>query len=158
MAKPKIYVETTVISYLTARPSRDVVLAAHQQVTRDWWDRRDKFELTACQLVVQEASAGDPVAAHERLQAMIGIPLLAAPEDALQLSRALLDSGAVPKQAAEDALHIAVAAVNGVEYLVTWNYKHLANATKRVQIEDICRDAGYEPPVICTPEELLESE
>lgn len=158
MTQPKVYVETTVISYLTARPSRDVILAAHQQVTCDWWEHRDRFALTASQLVVQEARAGDPTAAQERLDVLTGIPLLEATQEALQLARALLDSGAVPEQAAEDALHIAIAAVNGVEYLVTWNCRHLANATKRMQIEDVCREAGYEPPVICTPEELLESE
>jgi len=155
--KAKVYIETTVISYLTARPSRDVVIAGHQKITRDWWQTdRNKFDLMASQLVVREASAGDPQAAKERLEKLTTLSLLEVTEEAMTLAQELLTTGAVPEKAAEDALHLAIAVTNGVEYLLTWNCKHLANATMRTKIEDVCRAAGYEPVIICTPEELLE--
>ena len=155
--KAKVYIETTVISYLTARPSRDVVIAGHQKITRDWWQTdRDKFDLIASQLVVREASAGDPQAAKERLERLTTLTLLEVTEAAVTLAQELLTTAALPEKAAEDALHLAIAVTNGVEYLLTWNCKHLANATMRTKIEDVCRAAGYEPVIICTPEELLE--
>lgn len=157
--KPKVYVETTVVSYLTARPSRDIVIAGHQQLTRDWWEScPGKFELVASELVMQEASAGDEEAARDRLGVLDALTLLETAEDALGLAQQLVDSAAVPQKAAEDALHIAIAAANGIEYLVTWNCRHIANATMRSKIEEVCRSAGHEPPIICTPEELLEAE
>ena len=153
----KVYVETSVISYLTAWPSRDIVIAGHQQTTREWWrDQRQSFQLVASQLVIQEASAGDVVAAQERLEILKNIELLEVKEDALNLAQVLIQSGPLPRKAAEDALHIAIAVTNGVEYLLTWNCKHIANASVRSSIEGICRAAGYEPTIICTPEELLE--
>jgi len=157
--KAKVYIETTVISYLTARPSRDIVIAGHQQITREWWDTcREHFDIVASQLVVQEASAGDQEAAQERLSLLDTIALLEVTEDSLNLAQDLLNMGVLPQEAAEDALHIAVAVTNGVEYLLTWNCRHLANAAMRVGIETVCRSAGYEPTIICTPDELLEVE
>lgn len=154
--KPSVYIETTVISYLTARPHRDIVVAGHQQTTHDWWaTAADRFELYASDVVLDEASAGDPVAASERMAVLQGLPLLAVSPAARTLAESLVESGSVPARAAEDALHIAVAAVNGVEYLVTWNFRHIANATMESQIVAVCREAGFEPPVICSPEELL---
>ena len=153
----KVYIETTVISYLTAHPNRDVVIAGHQKITRDWWQTcHDKFDLVASQLVVREASAGDLQAAKDRLERLTTLTLLEVTEEAVALAQELLSTGAVPEKAAEDALHLAIAVTNGVEYLLTWNCKHLANATMRTKIEDVCRSAGYEPVIICTPEELLE--
>jgi predicted nucleic acid-binding protein len=155
--KAKVYIETTVISYLTARHNRDVVVAGHQQITRDWWQTcRERFELVASQLVVREASAGDSRAVQKRLDRLSTLTLLEVTEEAVTLAQELLTSGAIPEKAAEDALHLAIAVTNGVEYLLTWNCKHLANATMRTKIEDVCRAAGYEPVIICTPEELLE--
>jgi hypothetical protein len=155
--KPKGYVETTVISYLTARPSRDVVVAGHQQTTREWWlTCRDRFELVASQLVVGEAAAGDSEMARERVEILGQLNLLAVTVEASELARLLVESGAIPVKAAQDALHIGVAVTNGVAYLVTWNCRHLANAVLRTKIEEVCRAAGYEPVAICTPEELLE--
>jgi len=155
--KAKVYVETSVVSYLTARPSRDVVIAGHQQVTQDGWDtRREGFHLVISELVVQEASAGDAEASAARLRAVDDLEVLELSEEARVLASKLIDPGPVPKKAVEDALHIAVAVTNGVEYLLTWNHKHLANAAMRSSIEDICRSNGYEPSIICTPEELLE--
>ena len=155
--KPTVYVETTVPSYLTAWPSRDVVRAGEQQVTRDWWERRTEFELRVSSLVLLECGAGELDAAGLRLAALDGVPVLGQTPEAETLADALLREVPLPAKAAADALHIAVAAVNGVAYLLTWNCTHIANATLRPRIEAICRQLGYEPPVICTPMELLGS-
>jgi len=145
-----------VISYLTARPSRDLVVAAHQQITRDWWQTcRSQFELVTSQLVIQEAGAGDTVATRERLNVLNELTGLTITEEAQTLAQELVRAGAVPVEFGADALHIAVAVVNGIEYLLTWNCTHLANATRRHKIEGVCRSAGYEPAIICTPEELM---
>lgn len=157
MANPKVYVETTVVSYLTAQPSRDIVLAAHQQITREWWQRRDRFELFVSEAVLREAAGGDPAAAAQRLAALQGIAVLdVSPAAVGDLARRLVSATAVPERAVVDAVHIAVAAVNGMDYLLTWNCAHIANAATRGKIERECRGAGYAPPVICTPEELTE--
>src|SRR5438552_5742905 len=135
----RVYVETTVVSYLTARPSRDVVIAGHQQTTHEWWDtRRGSYELCASQLVLQEAAAGDPQAAQERLEVLQAMTLLETTVEALALAKELIRAGALPTKAADDALHIAVAATNGVPFLLTWNCRHLANATMRPTIESVC--------------------
>ncbi|MBV7332444.1 type II toxin-antitoxin system VapC family toxin [Chloroflexi bacterium TSY] len=156
--KPKVYVETSVISYLTAWPSRDLIIAANQQLTQEWWKvRRGEFDIYVSQLVIQEAERGDEEAAKERLQALEDIPLLQLDDDALILAEQLINTNTLPQEAVEDALHIAVATVNGVDYLLTWNFKHIANATMRRRIEQVCRDVGYEPPIICSPQELMES-
>ena len=155
--KPTVYIETSVVSYLTAWPSRDMVVAAYQQITRDWWrSARDRFELVASELVHAEARAGDPDAARQRLETLEAISLLAATEDAAELTQRLLDLEAVPRNAADDAAHIAIAVANGVDYLVTWNFRHIANAAMRSRINQICRQAGYNPTTICTPNELME--
>lgn len=157
MAKPKVYVETSVISYLTSRPSRDLVVAGHQQVTQDGWEqRRRDFHLVASELVFEEAAAGDASAARKRTEVLEEIELLELSQPVLQLAHDLVHGGPPPEKAAEDALHIAIAVVNGVEYLLTWNHKHLANAAMRASIERICRQSGFEPAILCTPEELLE--
>ncbi len=152
------YIETSVVSYLTARPSRDVVIAAYQEITREWWlHAPDRFDLVASELVVAEAGAGDPNAARLRLEALKTVALLDATPEAERLAQALVDLGAVPHRAAEDAVHIAIAATNGGDFLVTWNFRHIANAAMRARIEHACRQEGYEPPVICTPNELMEA-
>lgn len=154
--KPTVYVETTIVSYLTARFSRDLVTAAHQQITQEWWaNRRDEFELFVSQFVVQEASMGDAAMAQKRLNELQAVPLLGVNQDVGNLARRLIDDGLLPKKAAVDALHIAVATVHGMDYLLTWNCKHIANAEMRIKVAAVCRDSGFEPPVICTPEELL---
>lgn len=154
----KVYIETTVVSYLTARPSRDLILAAHQQITLEWWEiRRADFDLYTSQFVIQESSAGEAAMAQKRLDALNGIALLAVSREALDLARSLVEKGPIPEKAKVDALHIAVAANNGMDYLLTWNCKHIANAEMQTGIGKFCRAAGFEPPVICTPEELLGS-
>lgn len=152
--KPKAYIETSIVSYLTAWQSRDLVLAAHQQVTRDWWDRRGNFELFASQFVLDEAGAGDETAAASRLTALADTAVLEVTEDAILLAEQLIAGGGLPSQARVDALHVAMAAVHGMDYLLTWNCRHIANAALRGKIEELCREAGFEPPTICTPLEL----
>ena len=157
--KPRVYLETTIPSYLTAWPSRDLVRAAHQQITRDWWDRRRaEFELYISQVVLRECQAGDATAAAERLKVLQDLPLLEQTQEATLLAQALVDRVPLPERAAVDALHVAIAAVHGVDYLLTWNCTHIANATLRDPIESVCRENSYEPPAICTPDELLAEE
>lgn len=154
----KIYIETSIVSYLTARPSRDLIIAAHQQITQEWLDnRRTKFDLYTSQFVIQESGAGDAAMARKRLDALKEISLLSINQEAIDLARLLLEKGPIPEKAAIDALHIAVATANGMDYLLTWNCKHIANAEMQVGIGKLCRTSGFEPPVICTPEELLGS-
>jgi hypothetical protein len=154
----RVYVETTVVSYLTARPNRDVVIAGHQQVTQEWWDtRRSDYELCVSQLVLDEAGAGDPQAAQERLAVLQPMSVLETTSEALELAKGLIQAGALPAKAAGDALHIAVAATKSVPYLLTWNCRHLANAVMRPMIEAACNAKGFKAPIICTPEELLEA-
>lgn len=153
--KPLVYLESSLVSYLTAQPSRDLIVAAHQQLTRDWWLARDAYSLFVSQVVVEEAGQGDPEAARRRLAAIGDLPLLEVSGAAVDLASALVVEGAVPAKAPLDALHIAVAAVHGMHYVLTWNFKHLANAAMRLAIEGVCARHGYGPPVICTPEELL---
>ena len=153
----KLYLETTVISYLTARPSRNLRVVAHQEITADWWARRRvRFDLYVSRLVVDEASAGDVEAAARRLATLDGIPRLELTESVSMLAARLVAEAAIPREAIEDALHVAVAAAHGMDYLLTWNCRHIANATMRNRIADICAASGVEAPVICTPEELLE--
>jgi len=155
MDKAAIYIETSLISYLVARPSRDIIVAAHQQLTSDWWDNQSRnYDLFISQVVLDEARAGDNQEAAKRLAAIQDLPLLEVNGDVIRLAENLVQSNAVPKKAAQDALHIAIACVNGADYLLTWNCKHIANAKMRNKIDKVCRDAGYVPPVICTPEEL----
>lgn len=154
----RVYIETTVVSYLTARPNRDVVIAGHQQVTHEWWDtRRESYELCISQLVLKEAGAGDAQAAQDRMEVLKTMTLLETSVQALDLAKLLIQAGALPSKAADDALHIAVAAMNGIPYLLTWNCRHLANATMRPVIESVCVAKGVKAPIICTPEELLEA-
>jgi len=155
--KAKVYLETSVVSYLAAWPSRDLIVAANQQITHEWWHtRRPEFEVYVSELVLQEASGGDATAAQERLRVLDGIPLLQFHEDVRHLAETLLAAIPLPPKAMVDALHVAFATLNGMDYLLTWNCAHLANATLRPHIERVCREHGYEPPVICTPQELLE--
>ena len=152
---PRVYVETTFVSYLTARANRDVVIAGHQQITHEWWDQaRADFELCTSQLVLREAGSGDPVAAQERLVILKAMVLLDTTEAAVLLAEELVRAKALPQKAADDALHIAVAANQKIPYLLTWNCRHMANATMRPVIEAVCASKGYKVPIICTPEEL----
>ena len=155
--KPSIYLETSVIGCLAMRLSGVLRIAANQQTTRDWWDNeRQRYDLFVSRYVMNECSRGDPQAAQERLAFLEGIPLLEVSDSVETLAQALLSKVPLPAKATVDALHISVAALSGVDYLLTWNCKHIANPSLRLRIESICRELGCEPPVICTPQELLE--
>lgn len=152
-----VYIETSVISYLIARASSDVRVAAAQVATMEWWEtRKPTFDAYVSELVVAEAERGDSTAASERLAAIGDLPRLHVTTAARGLARALLEDGAVPHSAEVDAYHIATAVVNGMDYLLTWNCTHIANAARRASIEAACERHGYVPPIICTPTELME--
>lgn len=154
--KARVYLETTIVSYLASRPSRDLVLAAHQQVTRDWWElRRNDFALHVSQYVIDESSLGDDEVAARRLSYLRGIPLLETRPSVIELAESLVREGVVPRRAAVDALHVAIAAANAMDVLLTWNCAHLANAERIPYMERFIRGCGFAPPVICTPEELM---
>ena len=154
-----VYIETTVVGNIAGRLHPDPLVAARQTVTRKWWATAGEiYRLLASELVIDECSAGDPTAIKERLIAIDGVELLDTSDAVEDLADALVANGAVPASQPRDAYHIAIAAVNGVQYLVTWNFKHIANPTLQSRIASVCRDNGFEPPVICTPEQLLEAE
>jgi predicted nucleic acid-binding protein len=156
LLKARLYLETTVPSYLTAWPSRDLIRASHQQITREWWEsRRADFEVFISQLVLDEAAAGDPAAARERLAALKDLPQLDITDDVAALAGALVEALALPAKASTDAAHIALAAVHGMHFLLTWNCTHIANAEMAVAIAKVCQEHGFTAPVICTPEELM---
>ena len=151
-----VYLETSIIGYLASRPGVDIIFSANQLMTLEWWnDHRSKFELFVSQAVVDECSAGDPTAAQERLAFLDGIPVLAINAATLNLGQELMRRIGLPPKAAVDAVHIATAALNKIDYLLTWNCKHIANPAFRRRIEDVLDDAGHRSPVICTPQEIL---
>lgn len=155
-AKQKLYLETTIPSYLTSAPSRDLITAAHQQITREWWEKqRKKFEIYASQVVVEEAKAGNPDAAKKRLRVLSAFPLLEITPIALELSNELTRSGILPVKATRDAFHISIATVHGMDYLMTWNCVHIANAVIIHRVAKKAMAYGFTLPIICTPEELL---
>jgi predicted nucleic acid-binding protein len=154
----KVYIETSIISYLTARPSNDVRALACQNITLEWWEtQRQNFELFISEFVVAEIGLGNADAASRRLNAVTGVRSLSSSAAVDALSFELVKRNALPAKAEMDAFHVAIAAVNGIEYLLTWNCTHIANALTRPKIEATCRALGYEPPIICTPQELKEN-
>ena len=154
----RVYLETTIPSYLTAWPSRDLIIAGHQQLTKEWWrTRRKEFELCISQFVLDEASAGDAEAAEERLAILRPLPLLNISDAVLPLAAAILQSGCIPAKAARDAAHIAISAVHRIDFLLTWNCAHIANAQIVKKLQEICAQQGFPCPVVCTPEELMGS-
>ena len=153
--KRKIYVETSVISYLTARPSKTIIGAAHQQITLAWWELRSDYELLVSQSVWQECAAGDSEAAQKRLAALTGIPVLAVTHDMIRLAGSLIEQAIIPARAIEDALHIAVSTLHHVDFLLTWNCRHIANPVIQEKIAMYLEPLELFLPIICTPEELL---
>nr|VFK32074.1 MAG: PIN domain-containing protein [Candidatus Kentron sp. MB]VFK35135.1 MAG: PIN domain-containing protein [Candidatus Kentron sp. MB]VFK76997.1 MAG: PIN domain-containing protein [Candidatus Kentron sp. MB] len=154
--KQRVYLETSILSYYTARPSRDLVIAARQEITHEMWPAlQTNFDRYISALVIQEASRGDKEAATKRLRALAGIPVLEITEQARKLADSLIAFGAIPKAAEEDALHIAIASRNGMEFLLTWNFSHINNAFKKLKIIQAIEDHGLAPPEICSPEEFI---
>ncbi len=154
--KPKLYIESTIPSYLTARPSRDLIVAAHQRITHEWWEKRKHdFAIYISQFVLDEIGAGDPEASKKRLDAIENFGQLDITDEVSNLANALITTNAIPPKAPTDAAHIAVAAVHGVQFLMTWNCAHIANAEISSVVKKICKTNGFECPTICTPEELM---
>ena len=155
--KPKVYLETTIASYLAAKPSRDLIVAGNQELTREWWsERRERFDLYISQFVLDEVMEGDPDASKRRMEFLAGLNELEATKEAEYLTEKLLAEGVVPRKAATDAAHISIAAVHGMDFLLTWNCKHIANAQMLKKIYSVCEKAGFNFPLICTPAELME--
>ena len=153
--KKKVYVETSVISNLTARPSPRLVEAGRQIATIEWWNRAvSVYELYGSYVVEREASNGDTDAAARRMEKVRQLKPTIFDDRAVHLAEALLADTAVPRNSYDDALHIATAAINGMDFLVTWNCKHIANAVTRPTIRKTCERLGYACPEICTPDEL----
>ncbi len=151
-----VYVETTVVGHIASRLHPVASVLARQQVTREWWDSaRDRYELFISDLVVTECGDGDTDAALERLDIVAEINILRTTDAANELAAALLVARAVPESEPRDALHIALTAINGIDYLATWNFKHIMNPSTQHLIDEVCRAAGIESPAICTPEQLL---
>ncbi|MCA2507276.1 MAG: type II toxin-antitoxin system VapC family toxin [Microcystis sp. M54BS1] len=151
-----VYIETSILGYLTARPSRDIVVAANIEVTKEWWDtRRGDFQLYSSQAVVKETSQGDVVIASQRLEILAHLSLLDLNQAVLDLAEQFLERSNLPAKADIDAVHIAAATVHGMDYLLTWNCKHIANAQIQGKLAEISLDFGYELPILCTPYELL---
>ena len=153
--KQVVYIETSVLSYLTALPSRDIVVAARQQITRDWWLTRHGFELVVSEAVLAEAAQGDAVAAKRRLAAAAGMRVLPATTDAETLAATLLQAAAMPSKAAIDAVHVAMATVHGIDYLMTWNCTHIANATELPRIYKLLNEVGLSGMLVCAPIEFF---
>ncbi len=158
MTRPTAYIETTVIGHLVGRMLSDPIVAGRQTVTRQWWPTAIvEYRFFVSKVVADECAAGDPDAAKERLEVLDSLEFLATSPSVDELARKLIEEFAVPKTEPRDAVHISLAAVNGLEYLVSWNFKHIVNPTTRSAIERVCRDAGFVPPMICTPDELMEA-
>jgi predicted nucleic acid-binding protein len=155
---PKVYVETSVISYLVARRNqRDLLVASNQELTQEWWEtRRASFELCVSAVVLAEASRGDQTFAAARIAVARELTLVKTSQTAMELASALLGRAGLPQNAYEDALHIAVAAATGMDYLLTWNCKHIANAVIIPRVYGVIRSFGFEPPLIYTPQQLME--
>jgi hypothetical protein len=154
-----VYVETTVVGHVVGRLHPDTMVAARQQVTREWWaTARQRYNVVLSQLTVDECGDGDPGAASERLNAIRDLPLLDETKEAEALASMLIARLAVPASQPRDPLHIATAAVHGVQFIATWNFRHLLNPYLQNKIADTCREAGYNSPVICTPEQLRATE
>lgn len=151
-----IYIETTIPSLYVSRPSRRLIEVARQQLTRIWWDdHRHDFELACSQTVIDECSRGESLMARMRVDFLDGIPLLDLSDSVLRVAEDILSRGIIPAKAADDAIHIAVASVHEMDYLLTWNCKHIANPRNWNRISDCLRSHGLRPSVICTPEDLI---
>ena len=153
--KRRVYIETSIISYIAARPSKTIIGAAHQQITQAWWETRNDYDLFVSGSVLAECAAGNTEAAEKRLNAVNGLTLLASTDSATDLARHLILKLVVPRKAAEDALHIALATIHGMDYLLNWNGRHIANMEVQRTISYHLESIGLLMPIMCTPEELL---
>ncbi len=159
MNKPTLYLETTIPSYYTARLSQNLIAAAHQAITTEWWiNESSKFDIYISQFVLDEAAEGDSEASQRRLDFLSPFPLLKTTDDVFSLTQILIQEALFPLKAIRDISHIAISAVHGVNYLLTWNCTHINNASIKENVKTICEHQGFQFPIICTPEELMEVE
>ena len=155
----RIYIESTIPSYVVARPARDLLQAARQQLTKDWWEvKRAGHELFISQVVLDEIAVGESAMAQLRLKSVRAIPLLRVTDDTKELARKILTSGLLPATADRDSTHIALASAYKMDILLSWNCRHIANATIQTRLRHLVESAGFELPAICTPNELMEDE
>ena len=151
-----IFIETTIPSYYASRPSRNLLQFARQELTREWWDaRRHEFDLFTSQLVLDEASEGEPAKATERLELLAGLELLDLNEQVEALATKLVRSGILPATAIRDASHLAAAGVHGMNFLLTWNCRHIANPFIADRLQSCFSSMGVHLPIICTPEQFF---
>jgi hypothetical protein len=151
----RVYIESTIPSYVVARPARDLLQAARQQLTRDWWDsKRHAHELFTSQVVLDEIAGGESLMAQQRLRLLAGIPLLLATEEAEALAQRILDSGVLPLNADRDAAHIALATAHEMDILLSWNCRHIANAAIQARLRQLAERSDLSLPVLCTLDEL----
>jgi hypothetical protein len=157
MEKLSIYIETSIISYLAAKLSRDLLTAACQQITTEWWENKlNDYDLFTSELVIAEAKAGNPDASAKRLNLLRGISELKITGEVRHIAETLIKQGALPDKAQADALHIATATVHGIDYLLTWNCRHIDNPAMKPLVRKVCSAEGYLCPEICTPIEIME--
>jgi len=157
LMKESIYIETSVVSYYVSKPSRDIIVLAHQQITSEWWPKAVKrFDVYISEVVVEEAAAGNKESAEQRLNKLKGFPYLALTEKVEKIAQIYMEKLSIPKKALRDAAHLAVASVHNIDYLVTWNCVHLANGEIIKKLLKINEKLSIKTPVICTPEELME--
>ena len=153
---PTVYLETTIPSYLASRPSKDLVVAGEQLLTHEWWEtRRSQFDLYVSELVIEEASAGDPERAQQRLALISNLKPLTIDDATMQLAQSLIGSGLIPAKAAADATHLAISSRCGIDFLLTWNCRHIANAQILKELSKVVEENGYSLPFVCTPIELM---
>jgi hypothetical protein len=159
MERPTLYLETTIPSYYTARVSQNLVVAAHQAITNEWWQREsNKYTLYISQFVLDEVVEGDPEAAKRRSDFLAPFPLLEITDEVLTVTKAIINTKFFPEKAIQDALHVAITAVHGIDYLLTWNCVHINNAIFKERLRIVSEQCGFHFPMICTPEELMEGE
>ena len=155
--KETLYIETSVVGYFTSQPTRDLIVAAHQQITREWWkERLHRYSAFVSGLVLEEISKGNVDEAEKRLEAVSDFPLLKIIPEVAELANAYFLNLTLPEKARADSYHLALAAWHGMDYLVTWNCAHIANARLKRTLEEINIERGIRTPTICTPEELME--
>ncbi|MDB9518748.1 type II toxin-antitoxin system VapC family toxin [Roseofilum reptotaenium CS-1145] len=151
-----VYIETSILGYLTARSTKNLIIAANMEITRDWWElRRREFTLYTSEAVLDEVAQGDPAIATQRLEILRDLPVLDLNQAVQGLATEFLARSNLPPKAKIDAIHIAAATVHGLDYLLTWNCKHIANAQIQGKLAEISLDFGYVLPVLCTPNELM---
>lgn len=154
--KETVYIETSILGYLTARSTRNLIVAANIEITKEWWEfSRSSFELFTSQAVVNEVARGDVVIADKRLKILQGFRLLEINQAVKSLATQFLSRSNLPPKADIDAIHIATATVHGLDYLLTWNCKHIANAQIQKKLAQISLELNYKLPLLCTPYELF---